>query len=240
MKGFWHISTFLTNAPLKNPQPTHCFVWLNLSCFDTFTFSGEIFKQINGVAMGTKMGPNYVCWLCRRTNFQSIRRSQTRIFWPLHRWLSWGHILHQKRIGTIYRFCQLFPSGPQIHMGNLWNLSHFSRYQHFCPRQHFGNQCPLQTHRFLQITHLPTHLMSKTQFRTPNFSGSVDSAAKIQTLTPNAMKCLISFPNVAILTASYLKHSIVSKTSTENLLQNHQPQTMKNEFLPHSLSILTI
>ena len=24
-----------------------------------FTFSGEIFKQINGVAMGTKMGPNY-------------------------------------------------------------------------------------------------------------------------------------------------------------------------------------
>ena len=29
---------------------------LTLNCF---TFSGEIFKQINGVAMGTKMGPNY-------------------------------------------------------------------------------------------------------------------------------------------------------------------------------------
>ena len=29
---------------------------LTLNCF---TFSGEIFKQINGIAMGTKMGPNY-------------------------------------------------------------------------------------------------------------------------------------------------------------------------------------
>ena len=29
---------------------------LTLNCF---TFSGEIFKQINGVAMGAKMGPNY-------------------------------------------------------------------------------------------------------------------------------------------------------------------------------------
>ena len=27
---FWHLNTFSTNAPSKNPQPTHCFVWLNL------------------------------------------------------------------------------------------------------------------------------------------------------------------------------------------------------------------
>ena len=26
-----------------------------------------------------------ICWLCGRTNFQSIRWSQTRTFWPLHR-----------------------------------------------------------------------------------------------------------------------------------------------------------
>ena len=67
-------------------------------------------------------------------------------------------------------------------------------------------------------TRLPTHLTSKTQFRTPNFSDSVGSAAKIQTLTPNATKCPISFPNVAIRTASCLKHSIGSKTSIENRL----------------------
>ena len=62
------------------------------------------------------------------------------------------------------------------------------------------------------------HLTSKTQFHTPNFSDSVGSAAKIQTLTPNVMKCLISFLNVAILTASCQKHSIMSKTSIENPL----------------------
>ena len=74
---------------------------------------------------------------------------------------------------------------------------------------------------------------------TPNFSGFVDSAAMIQTSTPHAMKCLISFRNVAILTLSYPKHSIVSKTSLENSPWNRQPQNLKNEFLSHLLSTLT-
>ena len=74
---------------------------------------------------------------------------------------------------------------------------------------------------------------------TPNFSGFVDSAAMIQTSTPHAMKCLISFRNVAILTLSYPKHSIVSKTSLENSPWNRQPQILKNEFLSHLLSTLT-
>ena len=71
-----------------------------------------------------------------------------------------------------------------------------------------GSDCRIL--KFLRIrtvtycTRLPTHLTSKTQFRTPNFSDSVGSAAKIQTFTPNATKCRISFPNVAILTASCL------------------------------------
>ena len=37
-------------------------------------------------------------------------------------------------------------------------------------------------------THLATYLTSKTQFRTHNFSDSVDSAAMIQTSTPNGIK----------------------------------------------------
>ena len=76
-------------------------------------------------------------------------------------------------------------------------------------------------------TRLPTHLTSKTQFRTPNFSDSVGSAAKIQTLTPNATKCPISFPNVAIRTASCLKHSIGSKNvNRESALE---PSASDNE-----------
>ena len=116
---------------------------------------GEIFKQINGVAMGTKMGPNYANLFVGYVEEQIFNQFDSPKPELFGRYIddclgatSW---VHQRRIGTIYQFCQLFPSGPQIHMGNLWNLSHFSRYQHFCPRQQIGNQCPLQTHRFAQL-----------------------------------------------------------------------------------------
>ena len=77
---------------------------------------------------------------------------------------------------------------------------------------------PTDSHSYsLYSSSHPSHVKYSIPY-SPNFSDSVGSAAKIQTLTPNAMKCLISFPNVAILTASCLKHSIVSKTSMENPL----------------------
>ena len=40
---------------------------------------------------------------------------------------------------------------PSNSHGKFLKPSHFSRYQHFCPRQQIGNQCPLQTHRFAQL-----------------------------------------------------------------------------------------
>ena len=110
-------------------------------------------------------------------------------------------------------------------MRNLWNLSHFSWDQHFGPGQPVFNT-NWQIRRVTYCTHLPTHLTSKTQFRIPIFSDSVDSATMIQTSTPNAMKCLLYFPNAAILTTSYLKHLIMSKTSIENPLWN---QASNNE-----------
>ena len=59
-------------------------------------------------------------------------------------------------------------------MGNLRNLSHWIWQSVFTTNP----QIRTVTH----CAHLPTHLISKTQFRTPNFSGS--DAAMIQTLTP--------------------------------------------------------
>ena len=77
-------------------------------------------------------------------------------------------------------------------------------------------------------THLPIHLTSKTQFRTPNFSGSIDSAAMIQTSTPNVMKCLISFPNAAILRTSFRSKALnhVQNINRESALE---PPTSNNE-----------
>ena len=149
-------------------------------------------------------------------------------------------VLHQRRIGTIYRFCQLFPSGPQIHMRNLWNFSHFSRYQHFCPRQQFGNQCPLQTHRFAQLlTVLIFPPISCQRLNSVLPISQTPLALQLcRTLTPNAMKCPISFPNVAILTASCLKHSIVSKTSIENpsASDNEERISFILTFIPNNLA----
>ena len=62
------------------------------------------------------------------------------------------------------------------------SLKPYSRYQHFRPRQQFWQPVSTtnpQIRTVTYCTHLSTHLMSKTQFRTPNFSGSVDFAAKI-------------------------------------------------------------
>ena len=50
---------------------------LTLNCF---SFASNYYKRINGVAMGTKMGPSYAnlfCRLCRAPVFQPVQRSQT-------------------------------------------------------------------------------------------------------------------------------------------------------------------
>ena len=134
------------------------------------------------------------------------------------------HPVRQRRIETICWFCQLFPSSPQIHMPgkSLKPQSLFLILTFLSKTIHVIWQPVFTTNPQIRIatycTHLPTHLMSKIQFSSPNFSGSVDFAAMIQTLTPNVMKCLISFSNVAILATFYPNHSIMSKTSMENLL----------------------
>ena len=57
MKGFWALKYFFDQRTVKEPSTDTMLrlaeLVLTLNCF---TFSGETYKQINGVAMGTKMG----------------------------------------------------------------------------------------------------------------------------------------------------------------------------------------
>ena len=59
-EGLLALKYFFDQRTVKEPSTDTLLrlaeLFLTLNCF---TFSGEIFKQINGVAMGTKMGPNY-------------------------------------------------------------------------------------------------------------------------------------------------------------------------------------
>ena len=60
--GLQALKYHLDLRPEQQP-PTHTLVRLaelvlNLNCFD---FDGNYYQQVGGVAMGTKMGPNYAC-----------------------------------------------------------------------------------------------------------------------------------------------------------------------------------
>ena len=159
-KGLLALKYFFDQRTVKEPSTDTLLrlaeLVLTLNCF---TFFGEIFKQINGVAMGTKMGPkmgpNYANLFVDYVEehiFNQFDGPKPEHFGRyIDDCLGATSCTKEELERFIDWFCQLFPSGPQIHMGNIWNLSHFSRYQHFCPRQQFGNQCPLQTHRFAQL-----------------------------------------------------------------------------------------
>ena len=198
-EGLLALKYFFDQRTVKEPSTDTLLrlaeLFLTLNCF---TFSGKIFKQINGVAMGTKMGPNYANLFvglephpAPKKNWNDLSVLSTLSIRPSN---SHGKSLKPQSLFSISTFLSKTTNWQQVSTTN--------------PQIRTVTYC----------TRLPTHLTSKTQFRTPNFSDSVGSAAKIQTLTLNATKCRISFPNVAILTASCLKHSIVSKTSIENPL----------------------
>ena len=189
---------------------------------DCFTFSGEIFKQINGVAMGTKMGPNYAnlfVGYVEEQIFNQFDGPKPELFGRYIDDCLGATSCTKEELERFIGFVNSFHPALKF----TWEISETSvtfldinisvQDNKLATSGHYK---PTDSHSY--CTRLPTHLSSKTQFRTPNFSDSVGSAAKIQTLTPNATKCLISFPNVPILTASCLKHSIVSKTSIEDPL----------------------
>lgn len=60
--GLQALTYFLNKRPTKNP-PTATLIRLAelVLNMNTFSFNGEIFSQMSGVAMGTKMGPSYAC-----------------------------------------------------------------------------------------------------------------------------------------------------------------------------------
>ena len=192
MNGFWHLNTFSTNAPSKNPSTDTLLRFaelvLTLNCF---TFSGEIFKQINGVAMGTQMGPNYAnlfVGYVEEQIFNQFDGPKPELF---GRYIddclhpapkkNWNDL-------SVLSTLSIRPTnshGKSLKPRSLFSISTFlSKTTNWQPVSTKNPQIRTVTY----CTRLPTHLTSKTQFRTPNFSYSVGSAAKIQTLTPNATK----------------------------------------------------
>ena len=96
-----------------------------VSTLNCFSFAGNYYKQINGVAMGTKMGPSYAN-------------------------LFVGYVEHQffnQYDGPKPDFYGRYIDD----WGNFRNFAGFSRYQSLYQWQRFTYQCSLQTHRFSQL-----------------------------------------------------------------------------------------
>ena len=92
---------------------------LTLNCF---TFSGEIFKQINGVAMGTKMGPNYAnlfVGYVEEQIFNQFDGPKPELFGRYIDDCLGATSCTKEELERFIGFVRVFPSGPQIHMGNL-------------------------------------------------------------------------------------------------------------------------
>ena len=71
-EGLQALKYFLDRREIKNP-PTHTLLRMAELVLALNNFNGEHNKQIGGVAMGSKLGPNYclymfVFWLCRGTH----------------------------------------------------------------------------------------------------------------------------------------------------------------------------
>ena len=71
-EGLQALKYFLDRREIKDP-PIHTLLRMAelVLTLNNFNFNGEHYKQIGGVAMGSKLGPNYacfvVCWLKRGT-----------------------------------------------------------------------------------------------------------------------------------------------------------------------------
>ena len=58
--GFQALKYFLNQRPIKKPRSETLLRLAELDLtLDCFSFVDNYYKQINGVAMGTKMGPSY-------------------------------------------------------------------------------------------------------------------------------------------------------------------------------------
>ena len=154
----------------------------------------------------------------------------------------------KEELERFYRFCQLFSIRPSNSHGKSLKTSvTFSRYQHFLSKTNkLENQSPLQNPQIRTVTYCtrlshPSHVKDSIPY-SPIFSDSVGSAAKDSDFNSKCDENVqFSFPNVAIRTASCLKHSIGSKNvNRESALE---PSASDNEeripFHAH-FSILTI
>ena len=124
---------------------------MTLNCF---TFSLEIFKQINGVAMGTKMGPNYAnlfVGYVEEQIFNQFDGPKPELFGRYIDDCLGATSCTKKELERFIGFVNSFHPALKF----TWEISEtsvtFLDINISVQDNKLDNQCPLQTHRFAQL-----------------------------------------------------------------------------------------
>ena len=156
MKGFLALKYFFDQRTVKEPSTDTLLrlaeLVLTLNCF---TFSGEIFKQINGVAMGTKMGPNYANLFVGHVEeqlFNQFDGPKPQLFGRYIDDCLGATSCTKEELERFLGFVNSFHPALKF----TWEISETSVTFldiniSVHARQRIGNQCLLQTHRFAQL-----------------------------------------------------------------------------------------
>ena len=112
---------------------------LTLNCF---SFAGNYYKQINGVAMGTKMGPSYANLFVGYVEHQFFNQYDGPKPDLYGRYIDdcIGAISSSREYSvtqSFYYFRQFFSPSSKIYLGNFRNFAGFSRYQSLYQWQRF-------------------------------------------------------------------------------------------------------
>ena len=97
-KGLRALKYFLDKREVMD-SPTHTLLRIaeRVLTLNSFVFNGERYKQIGGVAMGSKFGPNYACLFVGYVEAQitaRLHRNKTRPLQTIHGRCGWSGFMH--------------------------------------------------------------------------------------------------------------------------------------------------
>ena len=141
-KGLQALRYFFDQRTVKDPSSETLLrlaeLVLTLNCF---SFAGNYYKQINGVAMGTKMGPSYANLFVGYVEHQFFNQYDGPKPADLYgRYIDDSdrrNFIQQRGTQSFYYFRQFFSPSSKIYLGNFRNFAGFSRYQSLYQWQRF-------------------------------------------------------------------------------------------------------
>lgn len=103
-------SYFLDQQTVKEPA-THMLTWFaeHVLTLDPFSFNGQYYYLIGGMAMGSEMSPNnaFICWCHRRIICAKMLHKQHRSFTMQLPWPRGVHRLFSLHILSVNKNCYL-------------------------------------------------------------------------------------------------------------------------------------